>query len=56
MITTKDKLLTNCHPLDNISWNEFMRDCGMAINTSELHSDEYLSNDEDFAQEERDSG
>jgi hypothetical protein len=38
----------------NISWNEFMNDCKTAINTPELHSDEYLSNDKDLAQEERD--
>ena len=55
MITMKDKLLTDCHPLGNISWNKFMRDCEMAINTPELHSDECSSNDEDLAQEEKDS-
>jgi hypothetical protein len=56
MTTTKDKLLTDCHPSGDISWNEFMRDCGTAINTPELHSDECSLNDEDLAQEERDSG
>lgn len=56
MIATKDKLLTNCHPSDDISWNEFMRDCKIAINTPELHSDECSSNDEEIAQMERDRG
>jgi hypothetical protein len=54
MTLTKDKLLTNCHPEGDISWNEFMNDCETAINTPELHSDECSSNDEDLAQEERD--
>jgi hypothetical protein len=40
MTLTKDKLLTNCHPEGDISWNEFMNDCETAINTPELHSDE----------------
>jgi hypothetical protein len=56
MTLTKDKLLTNCHPEGDISWNEFMNDCEMAINTPELHSDECSSNDEDLVQEERDHG
>ncbi|PKY60115.1 hypothetical protein RhiirA4_483439 [Rhizophagus irregularis] len=54
MVSTKDKLLTDCHPSGDISWNEFIRDCETAINTPELHSDECSSNDEDIAQEERD--
>jgi hypothetical protein len=54
MTLTKDKLLTNCHPEGDISWNEFINDCETAINTPELHSDECSSNDEDLAQEERD--
>ena len=56
MITMKDKLLTDCYPSGDISWNEFMRDCGTAINTPELHLDECSLNDKDLAQEERDSG
>lgn len=55
MVSTKDKLLTDCHPSGDISWNEFIRDCETAINTPELHSDECSSNDEDLAQEERDN-
>lgn len=33
-----------------------MNDCETAINTPELHSDKYSSNDKDLAQEERDHG
>jgi hypothetical protein len=54
MVSTKDKLLTDCHFSGDISWNEFIRDCETAINTPELHLNECLSNDEDIAQEERD--
>ncbi|PKY31863.1 hypothetical protein RhiirB3_449681 [Rhizophagus irregularis] len=54
MVSTKDKLLTDCHPSSDISWNEFIRDCETAINTPELHLDKCSSNDEDIVQEERD--
>jgi hypothetical protein len=37
----------------DMSWEEFRRDCEMAVNTPELHSDEYSLNDEVLAQEER---
>ena len=53
MISMKDKLLIDCYPSDNVTWNEFMRDCEKAVNTPELHSDECSSDDEDLAQEER---
>jgi len=53
MVYTKDKLLTDCHPSD-ISFEEFLKDCESAINTSELHSDERSSDDEALAQKERD--
>lgn len=52
MISTKDNLLTECHP-SNITWNEYMKDCEKAVNTSDLHSDEWSSDDEDLANEER---
>jgi hypothetical protein len=55
MISTKDKLLADCHPSSNIPWEEFMKDCEKAINTSELHSDEWSSNDEALAQNEREN-
>jgi len=53
MVYTKDKLLTDCHPRD-ISFDDFLKDCESAINTSELHSDERLSDDEALAQKEKD--
>jgi hypothetical protein len=53
MIYTKDVLLTDCHASNDISFNEFLEDCERAINTPELHSDEYSSDDEALAQEER---
>ena len=51
MIKTKDKILSECYP-DYISWDEYLEDCEKAVNISELHSDEYSSNDETLAQEE----
>lgn len=55
MIYTKDKLLAECHPKDHISFNQFLNDCEQAINVSELHSDEWSSNDEALANEERET-
>lgn len=52
MISTKDKLLTDCYP-SNITWDEYIKECEKAVNISELHSDEYSTNDEDLADEER---
>ena len=52
MISTKDKLLDSCHPAD-ISWDQFLEDCESAINMSELHSDEWSTDDAFLADEER---
>ena len=52
IISTKDKLLDLCHPTD-ISWDRFLEDCERAINMSEFHSDEWLTNDAFLADEER---
>ena len=52
MISTKDKILYDCHPQD-LPWSDYMQDCEKAINTSELHSDEWSSDDETLANEER---
>jgi hypothetical protein len=52
MISTQDKLLSECHP-NNLTWKEFLKDCERAINTSEVHSDEWSSDDEELADEER---
>ena len=53
MINTKDTILTECHP-EYITWEEFLEDCEEAVNNPELHSDEYSSDDETLAQDERD--
>ena len=53
IISTKDKVLVNCHPLNEMDWNDFMKDCEKAVNTSELHLDEFSSDDEALAQDER---
>lgn len=52
MISTQDNILNECHP-QNITWEEFMEDCGKAVNTSEVHSDECSTDDEELAAEER---
>lgn len=52
MISTKDKLLNECHP-PNTAWDEFMQDCEEALNISELHSDEWSTEDEALAEVER---
>lgn len=52
MISTNDKLLSSSQPSD-ISWEQFLRDCERAINTSELHSDEWSTDDPELANEER---
>lgn len=55
MISTKDKQLVRCHPSNDITWEEFMKDCEKAVNTPELQSDEISSDDEALAQDERDN-
>ena len=52
MILTKDKLLIDCQPPD-LSWKKYMSDCEKAINSSELHSDEWSTDDEVLANTER---
>jgi len=52
MILTQDNLLSECHP-HNLSWKEFMKDCEKAVNISEIHSDEWSSDDEELANAER---
>jgi len=53
MISIRDNLLSECHP-ENLTWDEYLKDCEKAINTSDLHSDEWSSDDEELAKEERD--
>ena len=53
MITTKDKILNDCHSSTDISSDEFLKDCEKAVNTSDLHSDEWSSDDEALARDEK---
>lgn len=52
MILTGDKILSDCRPSD-IAQDEFMRNCELVVNTSDLHSDEWSSDDEELANKER---
>lgn len=52
MISTRDKLLTECQPRD-LKWEEFIKDCIKATNTSDIHSDEWSTEDEELANKER---
>lgn len=52
MISTKDKVLSDCQP-PNMTWDEYMEDCEKAINIPNLHSDEWSSEDEALANDER---
>jgi hypothetical protein len=54
MLSTKDKLLDSCHPT-NISRDQFLADCEHAINTPELHSDEWSIDDPILADKEREN-
>ena len=51
MILTNDKVLSACCPT-NITQEEYMKDCELAVNTSDLHSDEWSSCDKKLANEE----
>lgn len=55
MIYTNDKLLMDCYPSSDISYEEFLEDCERAINTPELQSDECSSDDEVLANDEREN-
>ena len=48
-------MLRECWP-QNVEWNEFLKDCEKAVNISDLHSDEWSTEDETLAQEEKDAG
>ena len=53
IISIRDNLLYECHP-ENLTWESYMKDCEKALNMSDLHSDEWSSDDEELAKEERD--
>ena len=55
MISTEDKVLSECRPTD-ITKEEYMNKCELAVNTPDLHSDEWSSIDEELANEERNNG
>ena len=40
MIQTKDKILIKCHP-SNVTWDDYVEDCNLAVNTVDINSDEY---------------
>ncbi|GBB91773.1 hypothetical protein RclHR1_19140007 [Rhizophagus clarus] len=42
IISIRDNLLYECHP-ENLTWESYMKDCEKALNTSDLHSDEWSS-------------
>ena len=52
MISTQDKLLSEVQP-SNMTWDDYMKDCERAINTPDLHSDEWSTEDEMLADDER---
>src|SRR5207248_10711564 len=52
MIATSDGVLEQCRP-PNISWDRYMEHCELAVNVPDLHSDEYSTDDEQLANEER---
>lgn len=55
MISTENKILSICCPPD-IEWEDFLKHCELAVNTADLHSDEWSSSDEELANEERNNG
>lgn len=54
MVSTNDKVLSECQP-SNITWDDYMKDCEKAINVPDLHSDEWSTEDEALANNERDN-
>ena len=52
MIATSDGVLEQCRP-PNISWGQYMEHCELVVNVPNLHSDEYSTDDEQLANEER---
>ncbi|GES74309.1 hypothetical protein GLOIN_2v1477808 [Rhizophagus clarus] len=52
MIFTQDSILDDCRP-ENMTREVFIKDCEKAVNTAEVHSDEWSTEDEVLANEER---
>lgn len=51
MFKVSDELLEKCRP-NYITLDKFMKDCEKAVNVSELHSDEWSTEDEGLANDE----
>src|SRR2546421_12650328 len=52
MIQTKDKILIKCHS-SNVTWDDYVKDCNLAVNTVNINSDEYSTEEEELARKER---
>src|SRR5436853_4468746 len=52
MIQTKDKILIKCHP-SNVTWDDYVEDCNLAVNTVDINSNEYSTEEEELARKER---
>ncbi|GBC04949.1 hypothetical protein RclHR1_05970006 [Rhizophagus clarus] len=52
MIFTQDSILDDCH-LENMTREVFIKDCEKAVNTAEVHSDEWSTEDKVLVNEER---
>ncbi|GET50723.1 hypothetical protein GLOIN_2v202159 [Rhizophagus irregularis DAOM 181602=DAOM 197198] len=52
MTSRRDQVLNDCKPQE-ITWDEYMKDCEKIVVISELHSDEWSSEDENLANNEK---
>ena len=52
MILTKNKTLKECCP-EVVVFSDFLIECEMAVNQADLQSDEFSTEDEELANEER---
>jgi hypothetical protein len=55
LISTKDQIVLDCCPPE-INYKEFVEECESAVNRADLQSDEYSSDDEQLANQERQLG
>ena len=47
MIQIKDKILIKCHP-SNVTWDNYVEDCNLAVNTVDINSDEYSTEERNW--------
>jgi hypothetical protein len=52
MIFTKDNVLNECQP-SGMDWTDYLKDCELIINSPDVHSDEWSTEDEALANNER---